>query len=432
MNLNLFGYRERFLMVDCGITFDHPNGALRPTIEMPDPRFIVGRRQLLDALIVTHAHEDHLGAIPHIWPQLKCPIFATPFAAALIRNKFTNLGMQAPEELVEVSPGEQRTIGHFNVTWMPITHSTPETCALLIETPSHRVFHTADWKVDNAPGVGVEWAEASFARLGQLGVDALICDSTNALKPGHSPSEAQVAAGLLKVVSPLKGRVVIACFASNIARMRAVFRLAKATNRRVGLLGRSLENMYRCARQCDLLAGEYRPIEASHLGYLPEQEVLALATGSQGEVGAALHRLAMDSHRHLSLSEGDTVVFSSKTIPGNEVAVARLVEGLKARGIQIIHADDCAEIIHASGHPCEDELRHLYQLTKPKLVIPVHGEDAHMKRNAEIARSEGVPMALTGGNGDLFWLAPTPGIRRRHADVGRLQWDERERKLLAK
>lgn len=431
MNLNLFGHAGRWLMVDCGITFEHPEGAPsgRPSIQMPDPQFIASRRQTLDGLIITHAHEDHLGAVPYLWADLDCPIYTTPFTAAVLRRKNAWRGGQLPHQIIEVRPGSELRIGPFQVRWLPITHSTPETCALDIVMGKTRVLHTADWKIDHRPVVGPAWQQSQFVDLGARGVDVVICDSTNATKPGRSPTEGDVADGLLPTIAPLTGRVVVACFASNVARIQTVLRLARSTGRRVGLLGRSLENMWRCARACDLIDVDEQPIEPSHLGYLPEQEVLALATGSQGEVGAALHRLMMDTHPHLSLAEGDTVVFSSKTIPGNEAAVQRLVEGLSERGVNVLQADNSPRTLHASGHPCAEELSDLYTTLQPRMVIPVHGEDAHMRANASLARSSGVGTVLTGHNGDLFYLAPTPGIRRRWASVGRLEYLEQERRL---
>ena len=429
MNLNLFGHNGRWLMVDCGITFEREPGrtSARPAIQMPDPAFIASRRQRLDALILTHAHEDHLGAVPYLWSQLKCPVYTTPFTAAVLRQKSRWRGAELPDPIIEVRPGETHRIGSFEVQWLPITHSTPETCALMLSTPKLRCFHTADWKVDKRPVVGDAWNQAQFEAMGARGVDVVICDSTNALSDGHSASEGDVSDGLLQTIAPLTGRVVVACFASNVARIQTALRVAHATGRRLGLLGRSLENMARAARSTNLLDPEFLAIDAEHLGYLPEREVLALATGSQGEVGAALHRLLMDTHPHVSLSEGDTVIFSSKTIPGNEAPVERLVEGFREQGIRVIQAEESTRTLHASGHPCREELEHLFTTIKPKMMIPVHGEPAHMAANARIARACGVPAVLSGSNGDLFYLSPTPGIRRRWAEVGRLEIDDQEK-----
>lgn len=429
MNLNLYGHNGRWLMVDCGITFEHIAGALRSTIEMADPRFIASRRQLLDGLVITHAHEDHLGAVPWLWQQLQCPVYTTPFTAEVLRRKCAGRGGVMPNPLIEVIPGERHRLGVFDVHWLPLTHSTPETCALHIRMGDSRVLHTADWKIDTRPVVGRGWKPSHWLDQGVVGVDAVICDSTNATKPGRSPTEGDVADGLLSTIAPLTGKVVVACFASNIARIQSLLKIGHATGRRVGMLGRSLDTLYRSAMATGLMDPLHRPIESGHMEYLPAAEILALATGSQGELGAALHRLAMDSHRDLSVGEGDTVIISAKTIPGNELAVERVLERLRERGVRVIHADDADSVLHASGHPCADELSDLYRDLKPKLVIPVHGEPEHMRANGAIARAAGVPAVLTGENGDLFYLSPTPGVRRRWADVGRLMWDEQTRRL---
>ncbi len=431
MNLNLYGHNGRWLMVDCGITFEHdPRSSTgRPRIQMPDPRFIASRRQLLDGIVITHAHEDHIGALPYLWEQFGCPVYTTPFTASVLRRKTGWRGGQLPSPLIEVAPDACHQIGQFSVRWLQLTHSTPETCALQIKTDGCTIVHTADWKIDGRPIVGPSWRPSDWRGPQLESPDVVVCDSTNALKPGRSPTEGDVADGLLQTIAPLTGKVVVACFASNVARLQTVLKVAHATGRRAGLLGRSLENMYRSALACDLLHPDFRPVDGAHLGYLPDQEVLALATGSQGEIGAALHRLGMDSHPHVSVGEGDTVIFSAKTIPGNEPSVARAVSYLRERGVTVIHADDSSRTLHASGHPCQEELKDLFSVIKPRLVIPVHGEVEHMRANAGIARSAGVPSALTGENGDLFYLAPTPGIRRSWAEVGRLEWSEEHRRL---
>lgn len=430
MNLNLYGFKGRWLMVDCGITFENQHNSMRPSIQMADPQFIVSRRQTLDGLIITHAHEDHLGAVPYLWDQLRCPIYTTAFTATVLRRKYLSLGKALPGELIQVLPDARQHIGEFDVQWLQLTHSTPETCALHIQVGGCSVLHTADWKSDARPVVGASWAPSAWQNLACVGVDAVVCDSTNALKPGRSPTEGEVAEGLLSTILPLTGKVVVACFASNIARMQSVLQIAHATGRRVGLLGRSLENMYRNALANSLLQPEFRPIDPRHLEYLPAYEILALATGSQGEVGAALHQLGRDTHRHVSVGEGDTVIFSAKTIPGNEEAVSRSVSLLRDRGVTVVHADDSQQVLHASGHPCADDLSDLYSVLQPKLAIPVHGEPEHMQANARIARAAGVQQALTGQNGDLFYLAPIPGVRKRWAKTGRIEWLEQDQKLV--
>ena len=305
--------------------------------------------------------------------------------------------------------------------WLPITHSTPETCALSITVGDSRIVHTADWKIDADPVVGAAWSARRFQELGDAGIDAVICDSTNALQAGRSPSEGEVAVGLGRAVAACQGRVVVGCFSSNVARMRTLAKIGVQTGRYLGVLGRSASGMARCAQQVGLLPPEFRPIHAEHLGYLPPSEVLAVATGSQGEWGAALHRLMTQTHPDLSLDAGDTVILSSKTIPGNEESVSKLQQAFKARGVEVVHGDDYPGIIHASGHPCAGELDAMYRWLKAPVAIPVHGEQRHMAANAAIARSAGVRLPLTGENGDLFYLAPEPGIRRRAAEVGRLE-----------
>jgi ribonuclease J len=421
MNLNLFGHAGQWIMVDCGITFERDG--LDSRIELPDPRFIVARRDRLAGIIITHAHEDHLGALSLLWPQLQAPVYATPFAAEVLRRKAAGRGGALPQEIHRCDPGSALQLGPFTIDWLPITHSTPETCALHIRTAAGSVLHTADWKIDVAPVVGPAFDGDRFARVGRSSPDAVICDSTNAPRQGFSVSESAVAEGLEKVIGARSGRVVVACFASNVARLVTLARVARRCRRYAALFGRSLETMRAAAAAADLLPRDFSLVEPAHLGYLPREEVLAIATGSQGEPGAALSRLAADTHPALSLEAGDTVILSSRTIPGNEVPVERLLDRLRARDIEIVSTDDCAHAVHASGHPCAGELAQMYRWLQPRLAVPVHGEERHMAANAAIARDAGVPLALTGRNGDLFYLAPQPAVRRRAAPVGRLTVD---------
>ncbi len=428
MNLNLYGHAGRWLMVDCGVTFSSerlmPDG--RHRVEMPDPVFIENRSGALDGIVATHAHEDHIGAIAHLWERFGCPVYTTPFTRNVLRGKLRR--QDAPAPVVTVKSGETQVIGPFRVTWVPITHSTPETHALLIETPAGRVLHTADWKLDSGPVVGDAIDGGRYRELGRTGIDAVVCDSTNATVEGHSASESELFAGLLEAVSSSQGRAVVGCFASNIARLQTLGNVARVAGRHIGLLGRSLTRMVSCARAAGYLAENFNTARPADIGYLPPGETLLIATGSQGEPRAALHRLAMDTHPDVNLAAGDHVVFSAKTIPGNEREVERLTARFRERGVRVTHADEADRPLHASGHPCAGELDRMYRWLRPRLAVPVHGEPRHMRANAELARAAGVPRRLVGANGDL-WDLRAGTLRRAAAPVGRLWFDEDDRCL---
>lgn len=424
MNLNLYGHDGAWLMIDCGITFEREAGKLRPRLQMADPEFIAARREQLVGIVITHAHEDHIGALPLLWDRLRVPVYTTPFTAEVLRRKAAGRGGVVPEPLIECLPGEELRLGPFDLRWLPITHSTPDTCALHLQCKAGSVLHTADWKIDAEPVVGPAFNAAAYKRAGVSSLDAVVCDSTNATVEGHSISEGAVREGLRRAVGAASGRVVVACFASNVARLASLAWAAQRTGRYLGLLGRSLETIHSAAVTTGLLQRSDRLIASAHLGYLPRREVLAVATGSQGEQGAALSRLAAGSHPAMELEAGDTVIMSSRVIPGNEDLVDRLVERLRERGIAVLDNADVDMPVHASGHPCADELAAMYSWLKPRLAVPVHGETRHMLANAKIAKQNGAQLAMTGTNGDLFYLAPEPGVRRRAAPVGRLQVDD--------
>lgn len=423
MNLNLFAHAGSWLMVDCGVTFERDPARAdgRNRVEMPDPAFIANRSESLLGIIATHAHEDHIGAIAHLWEQFSCPIYTTPFTRNVILRKLREKRIDAP--VITVSDNETIQLGPFQISWLPITHSTPETHALLIETPVARVLHTADWKLDSAPIVGAAFDPARYQRAGRLGIDAVICDSTNATVPGHSTSESELFEGLLKAVKASKGRVVVACFASNIARLQTLGNVAHVAGRHLGILGRSLHRMVASARAAGYLKENFNVVDNFDLGYLLPEELLLLATGSQGEMNAALHRLVADTHPDVNLAAGDHVIFSAKTIPGNEKEVERLVHAFRERGIEVTHADESDVLLHASGHPCADELKLMYEWLKPTVAVPVHGEDRHMTVNARLAAESGVPQQLVGRNGDLFDLVAGKRLPDA-APVGRLWLDE--------
>lgn len=421
MNLNLYGHDGQWLVVDCGITFeDKPdkNDLIHSRVEMPLIDFAAGQRENIVGIIATHAHEDHIGALPYLWEQLGCPIYTTAFTRNVLRNKFTR--SHCPALIQEVAEGGELQLGPFKLTFIPMAHSTPETQGLIIDTPVGRVFHTADWKLDNNPVVGRQMATDQYRKMNQ--VDAVVCDSTNALNPASATSESEVSAGLLSAISDAPGRVVVACFASNIARLQMLGSIAKQTGRHIGLFGFSMDNMSRCAKEAGYLQHDFDPIDSGDLGYLPPREVLAIATGSQGEPRAALHRLSTNSHPDLDLAPGDQVILSAKTIPGNERSVELLINRFEQLGVNVLQADTSNLTLHASGHGGGPELSKMYEWIAPRAVIPVHGEPKHLAANASIAAAAGIQRQLLGQNGDLYDLVNLT-IKPGAVPVGRMSLD---------
>lgn len=435
MNLNLYGHDGQWLMVDCGVTFPKPgrvsaDGVVHhtgePPVQMADPAFIADRRDRLAGLVITHAHEDHIGAVPYLWPLLQCPIYTSRFTAEILRRKLAEFELLHRVPIIVVSVDERRRIGPFDVQWLALTHSIPDPNALMIRTPAGNIFHSGDWKLDAQPLVGHGYSKETFTGLAEEGVTAMVCDSTNATLPGHSISEAALYQGLLDAVAPARGRVIVACFGSNIARLHTLAAVARASGRYMGLMGRSLINMSSAARAAGLWGTADTLIQSGHFGYLPREEVLAVATGSQGEPRTALRRLASGNHPDFELEAGDRVIFSARAIPGNEEAIQGLIAGLQSMGVEVLTAESASLPIHASGHPAQDELRAMYQWVQPALAIPVHGEEQHMRANAGIARDSGVPRRLVGRNGDLFMIRPVPGMRRQVTETGRLGWQKQQ------
>jgi ribonuclease J len=418
MNLSLYGHNGQWLMVDCGIGFDRTVVGTR--IIAPSVEFIAARRQQLVGLLVTHAHEDHVGAVAHLWPELRCPVYCTRFTHEILRRKLLEAGLEKVVEVHIVEPRSRHHVGHFDIEWFGLTHSAPESQALMIRTPLGNLFHTGDWKIDPDPVVGPAINASEMIALGKEGVLAMVCDSTNAMLQGHSPSEGLLYDNLLRHAQQAKGRIIVACFGSNVARLYTLGRVAIDTGRYPALLGRSLHNYYRAARASGLWTLGKDFVEAQHLGYLPRQEVFAVATGSQGESGAALSRLAAGNHPAMELESGDTVIFSSRVIPGNEDSLNSLYAALKAQGVDVILDTDGAPI-HASGHPAQDELRIMYGWIKPHVSIPVHGEPQHLRAHAGFAKSLGITSQIAGKNGDLITLAPSVGTRRGAAEFGRVE-----------
>src|SRR5947199_935727 len=409
MNLAIYGFgdehRRQWIAVDFGVAF--ADDAL-PGIDliMPDIRYLMEERHNVLGLVLTHAHEDHFGALLDLWPRLKLPVYATPFTAALLKAKQEG-EPGAPEIPVNIVPlGGRFTLGPFDIGLVSMAHSIPESNGLIIRTPLGAVLHTGDWKIDPTPVIGPPTDEAKLRALGDEGCLALIGDSTNAVRDGRSPSETDVAKTLRELIAAAKGRIAVTTFASNVARMRSVAEAAAAARREVVAVGRAMDRVAQVARECGYLEGinEFRGVDV--YGHLPPDKVVALCTGSQGEPRAALARISEDQHPEVTFSKGDTVVFSSRTIPGNEKAVGRVINGLVRQGIEVI--TDRTHLVHVSGHPRRAEMEELYRWVRPRIAIPVHGEALHLSEHAKLARGIGVPEVVLCGDGDLVRLAPDP------------------------
>lgn len=420
MNLNLYGHAGKWLMVDLGIGFadDTMPGV---DVVMPDPAFIVERRADLVGIVLTHAHEDHLGAVADLWPQLKAPVYATPFAASVLRRKLIEAGLRDVVPVTEIPLGGRFELAPFELEMITMTHSILEPNALAIRTKFGTVFHTGDWKIDPEPLLGDTTDEAMLKRIGDEGALAMICDSTNVFVEGEAGSEAKVRANLEKLVRGHKGRVAVTCFASNLARVESVALAAVAAGRHPVLSGRALQRMVEAAQECGYLLDFPECVPEQQAGFLPCDKVLFICTGSQGEPRASMAKLANGDHRDLVLEEGDTAIFSSRVIPGNERSVGRLQNALMARGVEVI--TDREADIHVSGHPARDELVRVYQWVRPKIAVPVHGEVRHMVEHAALARACQVPETVVAPNGTLVRLAPGPAEIVDHVPSGRLARD---------
>jgi ribonuclease J len=411
MNLSIYGLgtaaRRSWLAVDLGVSFAAEEHLPGVDLILPDIRFLVAERKNLVGIVLTHAHEDHFGALLDLWPQLQVPVYATPFTAALFAAKrLSEPG--APDIPVNVIPLDSRfSVGPFDIELVTVTHSIPESNALIIRTPHGALLHTGDWKLDPTPVIGSPTDEAKLKRLGDDGCIALMGDSTNAVREGRSPSEADVAKTLAELIKDAPGRVAVTTFASSVSRLRSVAEAARAADREVIVVGRAMERVVQVARETGYMDGvqAFRGIDV--FGYLPPDKVVALCTGSQGEPRAALARIAQNEHPDIALSPGDRVIFSSRTIPGNEKEVGSIINGLINLGIEVI--TDRTHLVHVSGHPRKAELEDMLRWVRPRLVVPVHGEALHLKEHAEVARRAGVPKVIRCRNGDLIRLAPDPG-----------------------
>lgn len=419
MNVVLYGTAGKWLMVDCGVTFAD---AGYPGIDLilPDLQFIEERVNDLVGIVLTHGHEDHIGALPYLAEDLGVPLYATAFTAGLVRGKLEEEGIAQRVKLRVVEEGKPVQLGPFACTWVPLSHSIPESNALTIETEAGRVFHTGDWKLDPAPVIGKPATAEQLTAIGDLGVDALVCDSTNVFNVEASGSESSVREGLTEVVRAAKGRVLVTTFASNAARLHTLGEVARATGRQLCVTGRSLDRILRVAKATGYLLDFPDTIDPDTAMKLPANKVMIVATGGQGEPRAALARVAEGTHP-ISLGQGDTVVFSSKQIPGNEVAIGRIQNILAGKGVAMITERQAH--VHVSGHPGRPELADMYGWIRPKVLVPVHGEMRHMQEQARFGTAEGIAQTLVQTDGDIVRLLPGPAKKIGNAAVGRLVLD---------
>lgn len=407
MNLNLFGFgpahKRQWIIIDIGVTFGN---AETPGIDiiMPDIAFLEEGNGELLGIVLTHAHEDHMGALARLWPRLKCPVYATPFTMFLVRDRLAEVGLLAEVELHEIEMKSRFNIGPFDLEMITLTHSIPEPNAVAIRTPAGLILHTGDWKIDADPQIGEPVDAAALKALGDEGILAMICDSTNVFTPGYAGSEAGVRTELTKLISEYDGRgVAVASFASNVARLESVMMAARENNRSVCLVGRSMHRMVGAAKAVGLLDGVGALLEETEAMNMPQGNVLYLCTGSQGEPRAALSRIAAGDHRNIKFSKGDVVIFSSKIIPGNDIGIFALQNALADEGIEIVTEKD--RDIHVSGHPCRGELAQMYEWARPKIAIPVHGERRHLIEHAKLARELGVEKAISPHNGEVILIS---------------------------
>jgi ribonuclease J len=413
MNFNLYGYgpphARKWVVVDLGVTF---GDASTPGVEviMPDPTFIEEYADDILGIVLTHAHEDHIGAVGWLWPRLKAPCYATPFTAFLLREKLRDAGILDDVPLTEIPLGGKLTLGPFEMELITLTHSIPEPNGVSIKTPLGTILHTGDWKIDPDPLLGGPTDIEAIRRLGDEGVLAMVCDSTNVFVDGRAGSEADVRIAMNSLIAGLKGKVAVACFASNVARMDTAIRAAEACGRRVCLVGRSMHRMAAAAKSVGLFQGLKAFLSDTEAAHFPDDQILYLCTGSQGEARAALSRIAEGTHPHVKLGLGDHCIFSSRVIPGNDIPIRNLQNKLSERGVRLYTERDHPGI-HVSGHPCRDELKDMYQWARPHIAVPTHGERRHLQAHVALARDLQVPEQVAPRNGDMVLLAPgKPGI----------------------
>lgn len=424
MNLALYGYgppsNRQWIMVDCGVTFAGPD---LPGVDLvlPDIEFIKKQKKNLKGIIITHAHEDHYGALNDLWPGLNVPVYASRFTAGMLEAKRDYEGSRAEIPITPFMQGDRINVGPFEIEAIGVNHSIPEPMSLVIRTPLGNVVHTGDWKIDHNPSLGPLTDETRFRAVGDEGVLALLCDSTNALRDGVSPSEEEVSKGLQKIIEAAEGRVAITTFSSNVGRIRSIAQAAEAAGREVLLLGSSLKRVTNVAQDIGIMQGIKPFIAEDEYGFIPRDKIVVILTGSQGEPRAALAKLSRDEMRNVALTSGDTVVFSSRAIPGNEKAILEIKNGLIEQGVHII--TDNEALVHVSGHPRRNELLKMYEWVRPQMLVPVHGEAAHLVAQKELALQAGIPTVPHVRNGDILRIAPGPAEVIDQAPFGRVYKD---------
>jgi ribonuclease J len=421
MNLALYGFgpsaHRKWIMVDCGVSFAGPE---LPGVELilPDIAFIEKQRDNLLALFITHAHEDHYGAVRDLWPRLNVPLYASPFTAGMLEAKgdYDKTADKIPVK--NMQPGMRIEVGPFSIEPVTVAHSIPEAMSLVIRTPLGNVIHTGDWKIDSAPSLGKGTDEARFREIGDEGVLALICDSTNAQREGDSPSEMEVSASLTEIIRNAAGRVAVTTFSSNVGRIKSIAMAAEQAGREVLLLGSSMRRVTNVADDLGMLDGIEPFIAEDEFGYLPRENAVVILTGSQGESRAALAKIARDEMRNIGFTKGDTFVFSSRPIPGNEKAILDIKNALIDQGMNVVSDTDA--LVHVSGHPRQNELKRMYEWTRPQILVPVHGEAAHLHAHAELGVKAGIPQVAEVRNGGMLRLAPGPAVIIDQAPHGRI------------
>lgn len=420
MNLYMYGHDGQWLMVDCGISFAH-DGIPGVEVMMPDPEFLLSRTDKIAGLVVTHGHEDHIGAIPYLIEDLGCPIYATSFTAELIRLKLEEAGLAKKVKIHVLPIAQQFQLGKFGLEFVPMTHSIPQSCALHIRTKAGNIFHSGDWKFDPEPMIGPPADFEYLRKIGDGGILAMTCDSTNVFEVGQSGSERRARDGLRETVAKQKNKVAVTLFASNVARLQSAAMAAADSGRHVALVGRSLDRIYDVATRLKIIPEFPNLVETENIGQFPNDKILYICTGCQGERRSALARIADESHPHVRLDQGDTVIFSSREIPGNEIAIQTMQNALSRRNVHIISAGDAP--VHVSGHPYRDELKKIYSLIRPQIAVPMHGEPRHLHEHRDLADECGVGQSIAAENGELIRITASGAEKIGEVECGILGLD---------